>query len=485
MREPRCLSLRGQAFTLTLALGMLTAATVATLALTTSRMERDSDQMWHALRSVQATEELEKALIYHEREQRLYEATSKPTHASEVQAATQGVRQALALAYQLADTSTESALLMSLGKELEGYLANPTPAPGTPEADSGKMLDKPLLLSRSLLEHNLTAAQAIRESNERWEQWASLVGLGVSLALVCGMALALWAVRRQVYWPLLAVRQALLRFRPGAAIPHVPTRGVQEIRDIAHAFHETASRLERQREVQLGFLAGVAHDLRTPLHALRAAVSSVRPERPLPPEGKLRERFALVSRQVDRLTRMADDLLDTTRIEAGQISLNRDEHDLLDLVQEAVELHRPLSEAHEFVTSWPEQALRVHCDSTRIAQVLNNLMSNAIKYSPAGGQVRVEAGETAEMAWVAVSDTGVGIAASERESIFEPFRRSATTRDTIPGVGLGLSVARRILEAHGGVIEVASEPACGSTFRIWLPLAHQAHPPGQPDVMVQ
>jgi signal transduction histidine kinase len=287
--------------------------------------------------------------------------------------------------------------------------------------------------------------------------------------MVCGAALTLWVLRRDVYWPLESVRQALLRFRPGMALEHAPATGVREIRDIASAFNETASRLERQRELQLGFLAGVAHDLRNPLQALRAAAASVRPGRPLPPEQALRDRFSLVARQVDRLTRMVDDLLDTSRIEAGQLSLDRGEHDLLELVRESVELHRPVSEAHPLVTSWPRGALRVRCDGARIAQVLNNLLSNAIKYSPGGGPVRVEAGSTADGVWVAVHDSGVGVAPSERESIFEPFRRGATHRSGIPGVGLGLSVSRRILEAHGGSIQVESEPGHGATFRIRLP----------------
>lgn len=462
-------SLRSQAVTATALLGLLIGVTVAALAGTTASMERNSARMMHVLETVQAADEIERGLVFHEREQRLYEVTGGQEHFWATVEAQKRTREALARARSLVDAREEAVFLDELGQEIEGYFAHPTPIPGSLEATTGRMLDREMHLSSALEKLNSDDAHVTFEANQRWARRAHVVGMLVSLAMVTGAGLTFWMLRRDLYGPLESVRQALLRFRPGTPLQRAPATGVREIRDIASAFNETASRLERQRELQLGFLAGVAHDLRNPLQALRAATATVRPGHPLPPEQKLRERFSLVSRQVDRLTRMVEDLLDTSRIEAGQLSLNRDEHDLLELVRESVELHRPVSDAHPFVTSWPQGTLRVRCDGARIAQVLNNLLSNAIKYSPGGGTVRVEAGSTADGVWVAVSDSGVGVDASERESIFEPFRRGATHRANIPGVGLGLSVSRRILDAHGGSIQVDSEPGRGSTFRILLP----------------
>jgi signal transduction histidine kinase len=214
----------------------------------------------------------------------------------------------------------------------------------------------------------------------------------------------------------------------------------------------------------------VAHDLRNPLSALKLSAAAVRPDRPLPSEEKVRERFGVVTRQVAQIERMVEDLLDTTRIEAGQLRLHLEVHDLVGLVCEAVALHEEVSPLHPLTLQPPAEApLPVRCDGTRIAQVLNNLLSNAIKYSPQGGQVRVGLTSTPEAVWVAVTDSGVGIPAEEQESIFEPFRRSSNTQGTIPGVGLGLAVARRIIEAHGGHIEVQSQLGAGTTFRFTLP----------------
>jgi signal transduction histidine kinase len=221
----------------------------------------------------------------------------------------------------------------------------------------------------------------------------------------------------------------------------------------------------------------VAHDLRNPLTALQLAARGAG-SGSLPPE-RVQQRLAMVERQVDRLGRMVNDLLDTTRIEAGQLELHLGEHDLIELVREAVELHRPVSPLHTLELQVPGHPAPVHCDPTRISQVLNNLLSNAIKYSPEGGTVRIQVAPWEDGYRIAVTDSGVGIPATERESIFEPFRRSSSTRGVIPGVGLGLAVARKIVAAHGGSLDVESEPGRGSTFYAKLPVTSGAPGPNQ------
>jgi signal transduction histidine kinase len=114
--------------------------------------------------------------------------------------------------------------------------------------------------------------------------------------------------------------------------------------------------------------------------------------------------------------------------------------------------------------------LLVSCDALRIEQVLTNLVSNAIKYSPRGGRVEVTLEQPGTEAILNVVDQGVGIPSDDQAHIFEPFRRSGASRELVPGAGLGLFVARRIVEAHGGRIEVESRPGAGSTFRVHLPL---------------
>ncbi|HEX5753892.1 MAG TPA: sensor histidine kinase [Archangium sp.] len=203
--------------------------------------------------------------------------------------------------------------------------------------------------------------------------------------LLTGVGVVLWAEQRLVYRPMQLLQRALVGFQLGSSWTPAPELGARELRNIARAFNDMVARLERQREAQVSFLAGVAHDLRNPITALKLAASG-----------------------------------------AGSGTIP------------------------------PERAL-------------NNLLSNAIKYSPEGGPVRIRVVPEQGGHRIEVTDSGVGIAPSEKESIFEPFRRSASTRETIPGVGLGLAVARKILVAHGGSLDVESEPGKGSTFSVRLP----------------
>ncbi|SEU38941.1 HAMP domain-containing sensor histidine kinase [Stigmatella erecta] len=452
---------------------VLASLIAAALMVITSRMEQNNVQLWQAVESVRAVEQLEIALLLHNREQRMLALTGDPKHAEAMQEAEEELHYWLKQSRAFVGSPAETVIVNEVTASVELYLrrsAEHQSTPGRLLSDGPQLITHALENSEKLIEVNFADARAVADETDRWDGLANLLGLSLTAAMAIGLGAGLWSVRRSLYQPLLSIRDALVNFRPGKAQEVAPEVGPQELREIAHEFNQMAERLQRQREVQLSFVAGVAHDLRNPLSALKLGVSTMRPHQPLPPEDKLRERFVLITRQVERLERMVEDLLDTARIEAGRLELRLESQDLRGLVHEAVALHQGLSPAHELVAELPEAPVSVRCDPTRISQVLNNLLSNAIKYSPEGGQVRVALDTTAGEARVAVRDSGVGIPSSERESIFEPFRRSTRNRDTIPGVGLGLSVARRIIEAHGGHIAVESTPGVGSTFHFRLPL---------------
>ncbi|WP_037584479.1 HAMP domain-containing sensor histidine kinase [Stigmatella aurantiaca] len=467
------MSLRGLLTTIAGVLLVLASLIAAALIIITSRMERNNGQLWQAVESVRAVEQLEIALLLHNREQRLLALTGHPAHAQAMQRAEEELHYWLKQAGVFVGSPAEMVIVNEVTAGVENYLrraAEHQSRPGDLLSDGPELITQALNSSEALIEVNFADARAVANETDRWDALANLLGLGLIAAMAIGLGLGLWTVRRSLYHPLLSIRDALVRFRPGTSPEVAPEVGPLELREIAHEFNQMAERLKRQREVQLSFIAGVAHDLRNPLGALKLGASTMRPGQPLPAEEKIRERFTLIVRQVERLERMVEDLLDTARIEAGRLELRLERYDLRGLVHEAVALHQGLSPAHELVSQLPEKAVSVQCDPTRISQVLNNLLSNAIKYSPEGGLVSVELQTTGGEAQVTVRDSGVGIPSTERESIFEPFRRSTSNRDTIPGVGLGLSVARRIIEAHGGRIAVESTPGVGSTFHFHLPL---------------
>lgn len=139
------------------------------------------------------------------------------------------------------------------------------------------------------------------------------------------------------------------------------------------------------------------------------------------------------------------------------------------LIMDSARLHQTGPDLHRLNVDLPAAALLCQCDGGRISRVLNNLLSNAIKYSPNGGGVTVRAHLAEAGILVSVSDQGIGIAPQDLNDIFKPFNRTEVTRSTIPGIGLGLSASRRIIEAHGGKLWVESELGSGSCFYLSLP----------------
>ena len=170
---------------------------------------------------------------------------------------------------------------------------------------------------------------------------------------------------------------------------------------------------------------------------------------------------------------MIGDLLDRTRIEAGRLDLHLEDCDLRDVVARIVDVQQDSGAARVFRLLLSHEPVSVRCDASRIEQVLTNLLSNAVKYSPESSDVEVVLDRDDSTAVLSVTDYGVGMTAADRTRIFEPFTRGDNV-GSIGGAGLGLSVTRKIVEAHGGRIEVRSEPGLGSVFSVRLPLASEA-----------
>lgn len=322
----------------------------------------------------------------------------------------------------------------------------------------------------ALVELNINqATQAMSDARELTRS-TRFVAAGTALTLLGGFVLVVLGLQVSAYRPFLELVQALERFGSGDLSVRVPVRGPAEIQTIASTFNATASALQDERESRTAFLAGVAHDLKNPLHALRLSLAVIRPDRPLPDERRLRGVLATMANQLSQLDRMVGDLLEVQRAVRGMPTLDLAPHDLRGLVAASVELHRGTSDKHTLELEAPEPVLAV-CDGTRVQQVLNNLIGNAIKYSPDGGAVRVRLSRDGDHARISVSDEGLGVPETERERIFELYQRRAEEHRGIPGEGLGLYVSRQIAIAHGGDVELESEPGRGSTFTLVLPLA--------------
>ena len=231
---------------------------------------------------------------------------------------------------------------------------------------------------------------------------------------------------------------------------------------------------ERLRELDRlkdEFVALVSHELRTPLTSIIGYIQLLRDERA---RGLDTEHFAeVIERNAERLLRLVGDLLFLSKLQSGQLALELRETDLARLAAQAVEDARPEAERkHVGLVLSGAPVPHAPVDPIRIAQLLGNLIANAVKFTPGGGRVQVRLAAEDGEAVISVADTGIGIPAADQEQIFERFYRTeAATRRVIPGSGLGLTISRAIVDAHRGTITVRSDGKHGSTFTVRLPLA--------------
>lgn len=220
------------------------------------------------------------------------------------------------------------------------------------------------------------------------------------------------------------------------------------------------------------FLATLAHELRNPLAPIRNGLQIMRMAADKPDTvARVRD---VMERQVNQMVHLVDDLLDVARITRGQIELKPDRIDLKNVIASAVETNLPLIEAnrHQLQLELDEQALMLDADPTRLAQVVGNLLNNAAKYTPAGGQISLIARRDHNEAVIAVRDSGIGIPPAALGSVFDMFTQVGQNMGRAQGgLGIGLSLVRRLAELHGGSASAASDgPGKGSTFTIRLPL---------------
>lgn len=224
----------------------------------------------------------------------------------------------------------------------------------------------------------------------------------------------------------------------------------------------------RSDELKIALLRAVSHDLRTPLGTIKASVSSLRQADASYTAEDRAELLAAIEEETDRLDRLVSNLLDASRLEAGVLKPRKHPQDLRELVTTVVQRLQPVLAGRPVVVAIPEDLPLVPCDYGQIDQVVTNLLENAAIHTPPGTPVTVRARCEAMLARVEVIDQGPGIPASDRARVFQPFERG---RSPGRGSGLGLTIARGLVEAHGGRLWVEDAPGGGARFVFTLPLA--------------
>jgi two-component system phosphate regulon sensor histidine kinase PhoR len=280
-----------------------------------------------------------------------------------------------------------------------------------------------------------------------------------------------------------AAATAASRVAAGDLSTRVPEHGPGEVGELTVAFNRMADALERSRaelenqNEQLRqserrkseLVRIVSHELRTPLASV-LGFTSVLLDRDVPPDEQ-RRYLEIINTQSRRLSSLLNDFLDAERMEEGELELSPRTIDIGAVVAEQVQLYKGQSTKHTLDTSLPPKALTVNGDPNRLAQVIGNLLSNAIKYSPDGGTVHIQAEQVDSLVRVSVRDEGLGIADELQQRVFAKFFRGDADASGIPGTGLGLTIARSVVEAHGGRMNFSSARGKGSVFWLELPMA--------------
>ena len=304
-------------------------------------------------------------------------------------------------------------------------------------------------------------ADRISSGVERSLVWAGIGAAALGTLLV-------WLISRRTLAPLQSLGAAARRLGRGDFSQRADDSGPTEIRELALSFNAMAAELEEAERYRRNMTADIAHELRTPLSNIQGYLEAIRDGlvEPTP------ETIDTIHEQAIHLSRLIEDLRLLAQVESGDLQLQLTTVSMEDLLQSGVEAVRPRAEAKgvdlrlEAGPSLPE----LQIDSTRISQVVGNLLENAITHTPEGGSVTISTREAGDALEVSVADTGAGIASEDIPKLFDRFYRADPSRSRATGgTGLGLTIARRLVEAHGGSIKVESIVGQGSQFTIRLP----------------
>jgi signal transduction histidine kinase len=335
--------------------------------------------------------------------------------------------------------------------------------PGKLETESARLPDGTLV----------QVGKSTEAREDLLRQFRAVLGLVTLLIVVIALSGG-WIATQSAIYPIRrltsTVRRIIRTGRTDARVPVDAARPADDaIDELTLLFNTMLDKIEGLVTAMRGALDNVSHDLRTPLTRLRGTAELALAGEP--DVERYREALADCVEESDRVLVMLNTLMDISEAESGVLPLRRENVALTEVAARALDLYKEVAEAKgvSLTMTPPSAAVIVAADRTRLEQVAANLLDNAVKYTPPGGRVDVAVSAADGEALLSVSDTGAGIPASELPRIWDRLFRGDTSR-TERGLGLGLSLVKAIVEAHGGRVEVTSAPGNGSTFRVRLPL---------------
>jgi signal transduction histidine kinase len=365
---------------------------------------------------------------------------------------------------QIILTDASGMVVADSGGDLLGEQYHPK-APGKPMSPPwGKNAIGILYISQaSSTAMEIDSLQLLYNAIGRFLLWGSLVAVAIALLIT-------FFLSRRILAPIKALNLASRRLGKGDFSQRVPAKDKGELGELAQTFNSMASDLERAERLRQNMVADVAHELRTPLSNLRGYLEAAR-DGVIKPDAKT---IRSLSEEALLLSRLVDDLQELSLADAGALKLVRQGEDIARVIDQAVVAMRAQATAKgaSLLANLPRRLPLCDIDSHRIRQVLRNLLENAVAHTAKGGTITVTARRQEKWVRISVTDAGEGIPPKDLPNIFERFYRVDKSRArTTGGSGLGLTIAKRLVEAHGGKIEAQSKLGRGSRFSFTLPVA--------------
>ncbi len=314
----------------------------------------------------------------------------------------------------------------------------------------------------SSLEVDFTSVQILFKAIGRFFIWGGLIAVAIALLLT-------FFLSRRILAPVKALTSAAKSLGRGDFSQRVQVKDRSELGELANTFNSMASDLERAEQLRQNMVADIAHELRTPLSNIRGYLEAIRDDVIKSDVDTIRS----LDEEAMLLSQLVDDLQELSLAEAGELKLICQTEDIAELIKQTMATAQVQAKVKGVSVSieLPDMLPAVNIDSRRISQVLRNLMDNAVAHTAKGGTITVAARQQDNYVEVAVTDTGEGLPAEDLPNIFERFYRVDKSRARATGgSGLGLTIAKRLVEAHGGKIEVQSELGKGSHFTFSLPV---------------
>lgn len=307
----------------------------------------------------------------------------------------------------------------------------------------------------------------LRPKKERTFVERSNLFLLLSLLVLGGGAVMLSVVvSRRLTMPLRKLSEAAKALSEGDFASRVSVRGADEIGRLSEAFNRMAGALETQESIRKKLISNVAHELRTPITAMRAELEGMT-DGVIPTD---REQVRSLTEEIGRLAKIVEAIEELTRAQASALSLNRRTFGLKSFLRTILDRHDPLFQDKGVKLELEcNDALKVNADPDRLSQIIINLLSNALKATGPGGTVKVGASKGKEGVMITIADTGTGIPSADLPFVFERFYRTGSG-----GLGIGLAIVRELVHAHGASIDVASEVGKGTTFTMTFPDLHNS-----------